>query len=132
MPLPITAFYAGILALWVLFLAFQVVSQRRAAKVSIGTGDDPTLETRIRGHGNATETVPIGLILLGLSEGMSMPAWLLHLFGVALLAGRLLHGFHFLAPRDGLTLRFWGMVLTISSIAMMALGLIGNSLPRIF
>lgn len=131
MPLPITAFYAGILALWVLLLAFQVVSRRRTAKVSIGAGDDPMLETRIRGHGNATETVPLALILLGLSEGLSTPVWLLHTFGVALLVGRVMHGVHFLAPRDGLFLRFWGMLLTIASIAMMALGLIGNSLPRI-
>lgn len=132
MPLPITAFYAGILALWLLYLAFAVIQLRLAHKVSLGDGGVDDLECRIRGHGNAVEQVPIALILLGLSEGLGTPGWVLHIFGVMLVAGRVLHGYHFLEKRKGFKLRQVGMMLTITATAFMALGAIGHAALEIF
>lgn len=123
-----TALYAGALALWLLFLAFQVIRQRRAAKVSLGDGGDAALARCIRAHGNAAETVPIALILLGLAEGMGTPAWVLHALGATLLAGRVLHGLHFLKADGPGAMRFLGMVLTVAMIGLTAVGLIGHAL----
>lgn len=128
MPLPITAFYAGILALLLLWLAFGVVGIRRAKSVSLGDGGDPLLGRRIRGHANATETIPIALILLGLSETMGTPVLLLHAFGIMLVVGRVMHGLHFRKQQKTIFLRFWGMLLTIAAIGLMAVGLIGHGL----
>lgn len=128
MALPITALYAGPLALLILFLAFNVVSMRRKGKVALGDGGNKLLECRIRGHANACETIPIAIILLGLSEGLGAPDWVLHLLGLTLLVGRVMHGIHFLQIRQGITLRFYGMSLTIAAVALMAVGVFAHAL----
>ena len=127
MALPVTALFAGILALWLVFLAFQVVGFRRGQSVALGHGGSEIGERLIRGHGNAAETIPLFLILLGLSEGMGTPAWVLYLLGGGFLVGRILHGLHFMKIRKGITLRFYGMLLTILATVLCALGLIGHS-----
>ena len=132
MSLPITALYAGPLALIILWTAFGVVSIRRAEKISLGHGGNALLECRIRGHANAVETIPIALILLGLAEGLGTPSWVLHLLGLMLLAGRAVHALHFRELREGITLRFYGMALTITAIALLALGVFGHAVTGLF
>ncbi|MEM9100130.1 MAG: MAPEG family protein [Pseudomonadota bacterium] len=131
MPLPITALYAGLIALWMIFLTVSVIVLRREHRVSLGDGGNDRLGRRIRGHANAVEQAPIALILLGLSEGLGTPGWAVHLLGVMLLAGRVLHGLHFLEKRKGLLLRQLGMVLTFLSIAFLAFSAIGHALAEI-
>ena len=131
MPLPITAFYAGLLGLWLMFLAFKVGQRRSRHKVALGTGGVPELESAVRAHGNAAETIPIALILLGLADGLGTPGWILHLLGVALVAGRLMHGYHFIEMRPDLTFRFWGMMLTVLPILLLATGLVGHAFLRL-
>lgn len=128
MALPITAVYAGVLTLWVLFLAFKVVGFRGAKKVSLGDGGHADGLRLIRGHANAVETIPLFVIMLGLAEGLGMPVWLLHVFGLAFAGGRIVHGVHFLEERDGITLRFFGMLTTVAAMACLALGLIALGL----
>lgn len=110
--LTITAFYAGVLALWFLVLSLRVV-QLRSAGVSYGDGGDPVLHRRIRAHGNFAEYVPLLLLLLALLEvDDSSPEWALHLIGLTLVAARLLHGVS-LSFRDGWAFgRRWGAALT--------------------
>ncbi|MEO1456857.1 MAG: MAPEG family protein [Pseudomonadota bacterium] len=131
MPLPVTALYAGLLGLWVLYLAFAVIKQRRAHKVSIGSGGVKLLEEAMRAHGNAVETVPLAILLLALSESLGTPALLLHLAGLGLLAGRVLHGYHFLNEQKEMKLRLYGMVLTVTVIAVLSVGLVGHGLAGI-
>lgn len=88
---PITALYAGLLALWFLFLSYRVVVRRRSARVGIGMGEDRELAKRVRVHGNAAEYLPFGLVLMFLLEVNSALGWLVHLAGLALVAGRLAH-----------------------------------------
>ncbi len=124
MALPITALFAGLLALWVLFLAMSVVRFRRGNKVSMGSAGDVLGERLIRGHGNAAETIPLFLILLGLAEGLQSPPGFLYAVAMAFAIGRGLHGVHFLKIRDGFRLRFYGMLLTLLTTAVLALDLI--------
>jgi uncharacterized membrane protein YecN with MAPEG domain len=131
MSLPITALYAGLMGLWLLGLGFAVIRQRRRHDVSVGDGGVRELELAIRAHGNACEYVPIALILLGLAEGMSAPGWVVHLFGLMLVAGRLLHGGYFLVGARQLNVRFVGMLLTIGMIGSVSLGLVLHALTRL-
>jgi len=130
MSLPATALYAGLMGLWLLALGFEVIRRRRRHDVSVGTGGVGELELAMRAHGNACEYVPIALILLGLSEGMGAPGWVVHLFGLMLVAGRLLHGSYFLAGARAMKLRVVGMQLTVGMIGAVALGLVFHALSR--
>jgi uncharacterized membrane protein YecN with MAPEG domain len=88
MPLPVTALYAGSLALWFLVLSYRVVGRRRAG-ISLGDGDDPGMLRVVRGHANFAEYVPLALIMLAILELGGTSLLVLHLLGLALLAGRL-------------------------------------------
>ncbi len=91
--LPITALYAGVLALLMLVLARNVVRGRSRAKVGLFDGGDEQLGRAIRIHGNFIEYVPIALILMGLVEINGVPAWALHAWGVVIVASRLVHAY---------------------------------------
>ncbi|MEL6999505.1 MAG: MAPEG family protein [Pseudomonadota bacterium] len=131
MALPVTAIIAGLLALWMIFLQTRVIGFRRGTRVSLGHADDVMGERLIRAHGNAAENIPIFLILLGLSEGLGTPAWVLWLLGLAFIAGRLLHGIHFFKVRQGGMMRVLGMVLTFLPLGATALGVIGHGLDSL-
>jgi uncharacterized protein len=128
MPLPVTAVFAGLLALWLIFLQARVIAFRGARRVSLGDGGHEDGLRLIRAHGNAAETIPVFLILLGLSEGMGAPGWVMAALGLVFVAGRVLHGLHFVLDRRGVTFRLWGMILTLSATGLVALGAIGHGL----
>ena len=130
MSLSVTALYAGLMGLWLLGLGFSVIRQRRRHDVSTGDGGVRALELAVRAHGNACEYVPIALILLGLAEAMGAPGWVLHLFGLMLVAGRLVHGIYFLTGARRMVLRVVGMQLTVGVIGVLALGLVFHALAR--
>ena len=88
---PITALYAGILALLIVVLAGRVTAVRRSAAVSLGDGGSELLVRRIRVHGNATENIPIGLLVMLVLELNHASTTLLHGLGIALTLGRLAH-----------------------------------------
>lgn len=127
----VTAFYAGLMGLWLLLLGFQVVRVRRRHDVSTGDGGVRDLELAIRAHGNACEYIPIALILMALAESMAAPGWVLHLSGLMLVAGRLLHGGYFLAGARRLNFRVTGMLLTVGMIGALAFGVTFHALARL-
>ncbi|MEM1300635.1 MAG: MAPEG family protein [Pseudomonadota bacterium] len=120
MAFPVTAIFAGLLAIWLTVLQFKVVTFRRGQKVSLGHGGDEMGERLIRAHGNAAETIPIFLILMAASESVGAPGWLLIVFGAMFLGGRVMHGVHFLKIRKGFLLRFYGMIMTLTATMAMA------------
>jgi uncharacterized membrane protein YecN with MAPEG domain len=72
-------------------------------------------------HANFAEYVPIALILLGFAESLKAPSVVLHLLGLALLAGRLLHAYALSHTPHILKLRIAGMWLTLIAIGLAAL-----------
>lgn len=120
MPLPVTALYAGLLGLWLLTLTARVILMRRGAQVSLGDGGDKLLQRRIRAHGNFTEYVPLCLLLLALLELQELGALWLHIFGLMLLVGRLLHGYA-LGFTGHSPLRVPGTVLTLFALGGLSL-----------
>ena len=110
--LSVTPLYAGLLTVLLMVLSFRVVKARRAARVSLGVGGDPALERAVRAHGNFVEYVPLGLLLILLAELNGAGPWLLHLLGLMLLVGRLLHAWG-LGRTGGVSFgRYWGTLLT--------------------
>lgn len=131
MPLPITALVAGLNALILLMLVFRVVGLRRSRQIAFGDGGDKDLVRAMRGHANAAETIPIGVILVGLVESSAAPAWIALALGVAFTLGRALHGWYFAHPGVTWRLRFYGMLLTVTAIGAAAIGLIGHALVNV-
>jgi hypothetical protein len=89
--LPITALYAGILALIAIVLSIQVGRMRLRKGIAILHGSDMELAQTIRRHANFTETVPLALILLGILELNGGGTTLLHSLGIALVIARVIH-----------------------------------------
>ena len=91
------ALYAGLNALVLIGLAVQTARIRGEVKVFMGDGGNPRLVRVMRGHANAIETIPMALLLLLVIALLGGPAWAIHLLGVALTVGRVLHAIHFAA-----------------------------------
>ncbi len=120
MPVPITAFYAGILGLLLTALAINVTVHRTRLHVQIGDGGNPQMQRMIRLHGNAAEYVPLGLILMGLCEldGGLHPA--LQAAGITLILSRVLHVWGMWNTVETTFGRVTGPTLTWLAIAAMA------------
>jgi len=91
LPVPISALYAGLLALLLVLLALRVVRLRWKFRVGLGDGGERAMTRAIRVHGNATEHVPIALLLLLVAELNRAGPTLLHVCGAVLVVARLLH-----------------------------------------
>ncbi|MEL7449264.1 MAG: MAPEG family protein [Pseudomonadota bacterium] len=91
MAAPISALYASLIGLLLLFLAFRVVKARRSLKIGLGSGGDKTVEHAMRVHANATEYAPIALIMIALLEINGGAPWLIHALGGGLVFVRLFH-----------------------------------------
>jgi len=110
----ISMFYSGLLGLILIGLSLQVVLMRRRLRVGIGSGDQPELERTIRAQANFCEYVPLGILLLFVLEGSAaLNSVVLHVLGLALVIGRVLHGFLGLNRSAGTSLgRFVGTLMT--------------------
>jgi len=117
----ITALYAGLLALLVLFLALRIPPLRMKKRVGLGDGGDSQLRRAIRMHGNAVEYIPLGLILLMVLETSGASLWILHAVGGSLLLGRILHAIGLARSEGSSVWRGAGMLLTVFSILGAAL-----------
>jgi uncharacterized protein len=132
MSLTIVPLHAGLLALIFLGLSLRVVYLRRTLRVGLGSGGHESLNRAVRAHGNFAEYVPLALVLLlGLEAGTALPAWALHTMGLALVLGRVLHGFFGLNRHAGASLgRVWGTALTWLVIGVSALLLVATGVGR--
>ncbi|MBB65581.1 MAG: hypothetical protein CMO81_11025 [Waddliaceae bacterium] len=111
--------YAGLLGLAAVFLAVQVILQRRKKKVALGYGKSRELKDRGRAFENFTEYVPIALLLMMIVEFSGGNQALLHMSGLSLIFGRLLHAIAIY--RRIIRLRVVGMSLTFFSIVTLSL-----------
>jgi uncharacterized protein len=119
--LSITAFYAALLAVLFLFLSVRVIGWRRESRVEFGHGEDTELLRRMRVHANFAEYVPFTLLLMALAESMAPPHLLLHLAGLLLVAGRLLHAYGVSQSPPVTRYRVYGMWLTFVALGLAAL-----------
>ncbi len=130
MSLTITALYASLAGLLLLFLSFRVVRWRRKLSVGLGDGGQENLLRAQRAQANFIEYVPIALILLAAAESQGLAGWLLQTAGAVLLLARLLHGWG-LSQSSGRSFgRFWGTLLTWVVILALSLANIFASFSR--
>ncbi|HEY3857995.1 MAG TPA: MAPEG family protein [Gammaproteobacteria bacterium] len=87
----ITALYAAICGLLLVFMAVRVSYARGKLKVDLGDGGKDDMLRAMRTHGNAAEYIPISLILLFFLEMQGSAHWWLHVCGITLVVSRLLH-----------------------------------------
>ncbi|NIP17792.1 MAG: glutathione metabolism protein [Xanthomonadales bacterium] len=112
MEFPVTTIYAAFLGLLLVYLSDQVSRHRKRLGVSLGDGAQEALQRAVRAQGNFVEYTPFGLLLLLLLETEVTDLWLLHLLGVMLLLGRVLHAYGMARPDAALNGRYWGTALT--------------------
>ena len=87
------ALWVGLHLLLLLVLSLLVVRQRQRHKVALGDGGVPELAQAIRAFGNATEYVPAAMVGIAVLALVEAPPLAIHLTGLFLFTGRLLHGF---------------------------------------
>lgn len=121
MLLPITGLYAALLGILIIVLVLRVVAKRFKQRIGVGDGGDRALLLAIRAHGNASETIPIALILLAALELNDGSAQTLHCFGITLVVARLLHAFGLSRSPKASPGRFVGTVLTLTVILGLAI-----------
>jgi uncharacterized membrane protein YecN with MAPEG domain len=127
-----TAIFAGVLALMFIKLSFDVISLRRKNKISLGSGGVEALDRAIRAHGNFSEYVPLGLMLLGALELNGAPVELLLALGSLLTLGRYLHAKGMNEPPPRFTNRVRGMKLTFVALGCSAIGNLGWAMYLIY
>jgi len=115
--LPVTALYAGVNIMLLVSLAFLVVHHRIANQVALGHNGIEALERAIRTHGNLTEYVPSGLILLALLELNSLPGFQLYVLGGLFTFARASH-IHGMLTATQLTRTIGAMFTVITMMAM--------------
>ena len=116
MTVSLTLIYAILLSLLYMVLSARVGKERQRLKINIGDGGNAGLLRRIRVHGNFSEYTPICLILIYLIEAAAFSSMVVHILGITLFTGRLVHAWRFGSTPEIAPARFIGMVLTFAVI----------------
>lgn len=118
----ITQLYAGILALILLFISMDTIKARRFHKVSIGLGPNNEIATMASAHSNFISYVPILLLLLFFAESSQLISkYIIHLGGLTISIGRILHYMAFRSPKMNFKWRVIGMKLTLWPLIILGL-----------
>jgi hypothetical protein len=120
LPVPVTALYAGLLAILMVLLALRVIRLRWKFRVGLGDGGEKAMTRAIRIHGNAAEHVPVALILLLVAELNHARPAPLHACGIALVAARVLHAAGLSRSAGASWQRTLGTVGTIGVVVTLA------------
>ncbi len=114
----ITALYASICALILIRLSLNVIKLRHSERVSLGDGNVEALRIAIAAHSNASQYIPIAQLLLFTLEYNGAFAVLVHLGGIMLIVGRILHARGMITAFKN---RVLGMQITIWTIRLLAI-----------
>ena len=109
----IVGLYAGLNALLLLVLAYNVGS-RRGAQKQLQPGDmgDAVLTRAIRAHGNFAEYAPIVLLLLLVLALLGFGALWLHIYGATFTIARVLGAVGMMRAKHPNAFRFTGNLVT--------------------
>ena len=107
----ISVIYAVLSAALIIYLSFEVIKTRRKLQISVGDGNNEDLQTVQGAQSNAIEYLPIALLLLFYLEYNGASIWLIHLIGITLVTGRIVHARGLL--KKNMKRRVLGMQITI-------------------
>jgi uncharacterized membrane protein YecN with MAPEG domain len=128
--LNIAAFYAALHILIFVALSAWVIRERIKRRIGLGDGGDMEFLQILRIHAHAAEYLAPMLILMMFFAIMDVGALSTHLFGIASVAGRVLHvaGIHS-SPYRSMG-RVLGMMLILASLALASVTIILLPLVR--
>ncbi|HZL01454.1 MAG TPA: MAPEG family protein [Caulobacteraceae bacterium] len=106
------ALWTALLLLLLLALSLLVVRQRRRHAVPLGDEGIAELTRAIRAFGNAAEYAPAGMAGLLALAAVGAPPLAVHLAGVLLFGGRILHSIALSRTGGSSLLRSAGMTMT--------------------
>lgn len=112
-PIPITALYLAIFAVFAGFLAFLPGKIRGSSGISIGDGGRPDLLLAMRRHANFVEYVPYFMLMFAALELNGSGAMLLHILGLGMIFARTMHAIGIKADTIQSTPRGIGAGLTL-------------------
>ncbi len=127
----ITSIIASVLTIIFIKLSFSVISLRRKNKIGLGSGGHEDLERAIRAQGNFAEYVPIGIILIACLELNGAPWWLVAIFGITLIIGRVIHARGINIPPPDFSKRVLGMKFTFNTLISLVVLNLGWSLYKL-
>ncbi len=119
-----TALYGVLCGLLHIWLGLSVGAARAKLKIFMGDGGDPYMIRVMRGQLNFVENVPLALGMLVIAALLGLPAWAVHILGITLVVGRILHGIHFTRRDAPGWQRMVGTLLTTSVQAVLILALL--------
>jgi len=109
----IVAIYAGLNGLLTLALSYNVGRHRaRADSLTPGAMGDDVLVRAIRAHGNATEYIPLAIVMILILALLSAPAYLLHGLGAGFTIGRVAQAWGMTREKHPNAIRFTGNLFT--------------------
>ena len=123
----LTPIYASLLGLFFAVLSLRVIALRGVPPLkwlAFNNYGEKALERAVRAHGNFIEYTPLILILLYLAEVNELSDPRLHLTGIFLLVGRLMHGICFGYMEHSPVMRIGGVVLTLLALINISLSLL--------
>jgi len=115
----ITAFYVSLASIFIVWLSLNVIKTRRAEHISLGDGNNISMQIAIAAQANAVQYLPLTLLLMLTLELNGGFKWIIHLSGILLLAGRVMHAKGLL--KNQMKLRVLGMQLTIFILLALAI-----------
>ncbi|MBA4209784.1 MAG: glutathione S-transferase [Parvibaculum sp.] len=110
--LGLVGIYVGLNILINLFLAYRVSANRVRTNVMTGTGEDEKLYNASRAHVTNVEYTPIGLIGLVVLHLLAASIYVMHVVGLALTIGRILHAIGVSRTGESTPPRLVGTLLT--------------------
>ncbi|MEI6429259.1 MAG: MAPEG family protein [Pseudanabaena sp. ELA607] len=108
--------YASLLAILFVVLSLRIVGLRRRFKIIIGDADNELVRRAIRVHANFSEYVPLGLMMIYLVEVCKATPILVHILGLSLFLGRLIHAYGVSQTDENVRWRISGMSLTFATL----------------
>lgn len=126
------ALYAGLLGLIAAWLFANVGKVKNTEKVFMGDGGNERVIRAMRGQANFVENVPLILILMLIAAMLNMPAFVIHIIGIAMVVGRFFHAIHFTKDDAPVWQRAVGAMTSFFSLVIMSLSLIGHAILSCF
>ena len=119
----ISVIYTIAAVVLLIYLSFKVIDLRHSQRVSVGDGDNDDLRHARGAQSNAVEYIPFALLLLYALELNGGANWIIHLSGIALITGRVIHARGMLDKK--IPIRVLGMQITFYTlVALCVLNLV--------
>lgn len=110
--------YAALLGLVYLYLSVRTLRVRRKLRIAVGDGGNVDMLRAMRAHANFSEYVPLALLILFFIESSQASKWMVHMGGIALTTGRILHAYGVSQVDEKFQYRVSGMGLTLTTIGL--------------